>query len=137
MSAAKVIRIQEKILKRGWQLTQLYNDDQKAFVTRISGLVIDVGGEPRLWNLQKFLAEDEIDKYVGGVYEFWTRHYEKMIVEAEGYLKEAAAKIAAGEYIHDDRPQPGSTDPSGTSGGGAGAQHRGSGILDARGNPVS
>lgn len=136
MSAAKVLRIQEKILKRGWQLTQLYNDDQKAFVTRISGLIIDVGGEPRLWNLQKFVAEDESTKAIS-VYDFWTHHYERMIAEAEVYLKQAAAKVAAGEYIHDDRPKPASEDAGGAASDDQGTRNSGSGILDARGNPLS
>lgn len=136
MSAAKVLRLQEKILKRGWQLTQLYNDDQKAFVTRISGIVIDVGGEPRIWNLQKFVDETQATAALS-VYDFWTVHYEKMIVEAEAYLKEAAAKIAAGEYIHDDRPKPASEDAGGTASDDQGTRNSGSGILDARGNPLS
>lgn len=136
MSTAKVLRVRDKILKRGWQLTELYNDVQEAYVTRISGLIADVGGEARLWNLQKALDVKELSGLATAA-DVWVRHFEKMIVEAEQYLAAAAAKVERGEYIHDDRAETALENAGRPSGNDQGGGNRGSGILDARGNPIS
>lgn len=136
MSKAKVFNLRDKILRRGWQLTELYNDVQNCYVTRISGLVADVGGETRLWNLQAVLDAAQLAGVLPAQ-DVWERHLTKMISEAEQYLKKAEAQVAAGEYLHDDRPVEASADASRPASDDQGAQHSRSGLLDALGNPIS
>lgn len=147
MSAAKVFRLREHIIQRGWQLTELYNDDHKAYLTRISGAIIDVGGEPRIWNLQVFLTVDEIQKSVSNQYDVWEHHFVSLIRQAEKYLSDASEKVKRGEYLHvEPAPNfvatdtgPGETreDASGPASEDTSVRHTGSGILDARGNRIS
>ncbi len=149
MSTAKVLRSREKILQRGWQLTELFNADQQCYVTRISGLIVDVGGEPRIWNLQKFLPAVEINSSVIPDHAVWVRHFESLIKQAEDYLAEASAKIKAGEYLHVEpaskfvaterevEPVEAGEDESGSASDDQGARNRGGGLLDASGNPIS
>lgn len=104
MSTAKVLRIRDNILKRGWQLTELYNDDRRAYLTRLSGAVIDVGGEIRVWNLQQFLTVDDIQRAALPECDVWERHFSSLIRQAEAYLADASKKVAAGEYLVNENP---------------------------------
>lgn len=144
---AKLVKTREKILRRSWQLTELYNSDQECYITRVSGLIVDVGGEPRIWNLEKMLPLIQIQRSVIGPADVWTRHYEGIIAQAEVFLAEASAKVEAGEALHvapatnfastEIESSAAGADEGGAAGDDQGARDRGSSILDSSGNPVS
>lgn len=148
MSTAKVLRAREKILQRGWQLTELFNSDQRCYVTRISGLIVDVGGEPRVWSIQKLISAEEINSSVIPDHEVWVRHFDSLTRQAERYLLEASEKIQKGEYLHvepaakfvateSDRPLETRADEGRHDGDVESARDTRSSILDLSGNPIS
>lgn len=141
MSMAKIQKLRDRILRRGWQLTERFDKENDFYITQISGIIIDAGGERCVWTLQNVLDASKLLWPLMPPHEVWVRHFTSMIHEAEKYLAEAERKIAVGEKLHvstpSARPVENSADEARPSGDNSGTRGTGSNILDPSGNRIS
>lgn len=109
MSAAKTLRVEDKLLKRGWQISKAYYEDAESgepfYLVQLCNYVKNNEGKQAPWALRVRVSHHEATHATCGVYAYWEHLYERLLRDAEVGLLAAQQKLLEGELDGGREPE--------------------------------